>query len=478
MMATAPKGVLRHHGKEYREMKITIVGEGKVGFSLAQRLLSEGHDVTAIDQDADVLSAAVEELDILTVQGNGAALETLKEANVADSDLLIATTNADETNLLCCLTAKKLGCKQTIARVRDPQYVRQALFLKEELGLSLAVNPELAAAQEIYRVLQYPSFLKRESFDKGRVELVELQIDKDSKLKNKKLSEIAPVLGSRVLICAAERDGEVTIPNGSFVLQEGDRITVTAARTEMATIVKKMGLEIHKIRSVMIVGCGRIAAYLAEELQKNGVSIKLVDKKKTTCEAFAIQFPSALVICGDALKHGFLESERVEQTDAVITLTGADEENLMISMFCSHLGVPKTVTKIDRQEYARLFDDRGIGSVVCPKELTANEIIRYVRAMSQSGEGSVRALHRIVGGKAEALEFVVSTSAPYTDVPLSQLKLKPNVLIACISRNNRVIVPKGDDKMLVGDTLIVVTTADRALCDLKDIFEKDTAKSS
>ena len=459
-------------------MKITIVGEGKVGFSLAQRLLAEGHDVTAIDQNADVLSAALEELDILTVHGNGASLETLKEANVADSDLLIATTNADEINLLCCLTAKKLGCTSTIARVRDPQYVGQALFLKEELGLSLAVNPELAAAQEIYRILQYPSFLKRESFDKGRVELVELQIKKDSKLKNKKLSEIAPTLGSRVLICAVEREGNVTIPNGSFVLQEGDRITVTAARTEMAAIVKKLGLVSQKVRSVMIVGGSRIASYLTEELQKSGVSVKLIEKKKDICESFAMQFPSSLVICGDALKHGFLESERVDQTDAVIALTGTDEENLMISMFASHLGVPKTVTKIDRQEYMRLFDDRDIGSVVCPKELTANEIIRYVRAMSQSGEGSVRALHRIVGGKAEALEFTVSQSTPHTNVPLAELKLKPNVLIACISRHNRVIVPKGNDMMLPGDTLIVVTTADRTLCDLKDIFEKDMPKQS
>lgn len=456
-------------------MKIVIVGQGKVGFLLAERLSGEGHDVTVVDENPEVLVESQEALDILTAAGNGASLDTLRAADADHCDLLIATTNRDETNLLCCLTAKKMGCKSTIARVRNPEYVRQALFLKDELGLSFAVNPELAAAQEIYRMIQFPTFLKRETFSKGKVELVELQIDENSPLKGKALYDTGLLLGNRVLICVVERNGEVFIPNGHFVLQAGDRISVTAARNALVSLIRKLGLEQHKIKNVMIIGCSRIAEYLADELLKSGVSVKLIDKDRATCERFALRFPSALVLHGDASRHGFLEAEGITQTDAVITLTGADEENLIISMFSTHMGVSKTVTKIDRNEYVRLFADRGIGSVVCPKELTANEIIRYVRAMSQSGDdtNSVKSLHRIVDGKAEALEFAVSSGAPFLGIPLAKLKLKPNILIACISRSNHVIIPRGNDAMQSGDAVLVVTTADMPISELRDIFEKD-----
>ncbi|MBO5789003.1 MAG: Trk system potassium transporter TrkA [Clostridia bacterium] len=459
-------------------MKIIIVGQGKVGLLLAERLSAEGHDVTVVDSDPTVIAETQETVDILTVEGNGAALDTLMDAGAGQSDLLIATTDADETNLLCCLTAKKLGCKRTIARVRNPQYVKQAIFLKEELGLSFAVNPELAAAKEIFRLIQFPTFLKRETFVRGKVELVELQITKDSKLKGKHIYETASLLGPRVLICAVERNDKVTIPNGRFVLQTGDRITVTAAATELVSLIRKLGLEKTKIKSAMIVGCSRVAEYLAEDLIKSGVSVKLLDKKREVCERFSLRFPEALVLHADAARHGVLEAEGIEHTDAVITLTGMDEENLIISMFASHKGVSKTVTKIDRQEYARLFSDQGIGSVVCPKDLTANEIVRYVRAVKESGEGAaVKALHRIVDGKAEALEFEVRVAAEYTNIPLRRLSLKPNNLLACISRNNQIIIPKGDDMLMVGDNVIVVTTTDQAVGELRDIFLKDVVEA-
>ena len=325
-------------------MKIVIVGQGKVGFLLAERLSGEAHDVTVVDENADVLKESQEALDILTAMGNGASLETLREAGAAEADLVIATTNRDETNILCCLTAKKMGCKSTIARVRDPEYVKQAIFLKEELGLSFAVNPELAAAQEIYRLIQYPTFLKRDTFAKGRVEIVELQIEKTSRLAGKALFEISVLLGNRVLICAVERNDEVFIPNGHFVLQAGDRISVAAARSELVSLIRKLGLEQHKIKSAMIVGCSRIAEYLADELLKSGVFVKLIDKNPEICRRFALRFPSALVLNGDASRQGFLEAEGIAQTDAVITLTGTDEENLIISMFSDHMGVSKTAT--------------------------------------------------------------------------------------------------------------------------------------
>lgn len=456
-------------------MKIVIIGEGKVGTLLADCLSREGHDVVVVDSDPRVLSESQEQLDIMVVPGNGASLEVQKDAGVADSDVLIATTNADETNLLCCILAKKLGCRHTIARVRNPEYSQQVLFLKDELGLSLSINPELAAAQEIFRIIQFPSFLKRDSFDKGRVELVELMVSEGGKLDGKKIYEVASMLKLRILVCAVERDDKVTIPNGGFQLKAGDRITVTAARSTLSKLIKNLGIDQRKIKDVVIVGCSRIAGYLTDELLRSGVDVKIIDKDHEQCVRFAQRFPNILVLHGDASKQGFLESERVGKADAVITLTGIDEENLIISMYASHIGVSKTVTKIDRNEYAGIFASSDIGSLVCPKELTANEIIRYIRAMSSRSEGSVKALHRIVEGKAEALEFNVTSDTPFTDIPLSRLHLKSNLLICCISRSSQIIIPNGDDVMKVGDTVIIVTTADRTIYDLSDIFEKEAA---
>lgn len=459
-------------------MNVIIVGGGKVGISIAERLSYEDHDITLIDTDADVLAEAQETLDVLTVEGNGAAIDTLRRADAGKGDVLIAMTDADEKNLLACLSAKKLGCRHTMARVRDPQYSKHISFLRDDLGLSLSVNPEHAAANEIYRIIQFPSFLKRDSFDKGRVELVEMKIAEGSPLDGKKLYEASNILGLRVLICAVERGDTVTIPNGSFTLKAGDRITVTAARINLAQLIKSLGLLRQRIRGVLIVGCGRIAEYLTDELLRSGVDVKIIEKNAARADAFQLRFPKALVINGNASRHGFLESEGVENFDAVITLTGIDEENLIISMYCSHIGIKKTVTKIDRNEYARLFSGRELGSVVCPKELTANEIIRYIRAISNSGEDSIRALHSIVDGKAEALEFLVTEQTPHTEIPLSNLRFKPNVLIACITRSNQIIIPNGTDVLRPGDTVIVVTTADRTVGDLRDIFERDAVRGA
>ncbi len=458
-------------------MNIIIVGGGKVGISIAERLSYEDHNITLIDTDTDVLTEAQETLDVLTIEGNGAAIDTLRRADAGKGDVLIAMTDADEKNLLCCLSAKKLGCRHTMARVRDPQYSRHIQFLRDDLGLAMAVNPEHMAANEIYRIIQLPSFLKRDSFDKGRVELVEMKIAEGSPLDGKKLYEASGILGLRVLICAVERDDTVTIPNGSFTLRAGDRITVTAARIDLAVLVKSLGLMRQKIRGVLIIGCGRIAEYLTDELLRSGVSVKVIEKDRARAEEFQLRFPRALVINGNASQRGFLESEGVDNFDAVITLTGVDEENLIISMYCSHMGIKKTVTKIDRNEYLRLFSDRDVGSVVCPKELTANEIIRYIRAISNSGEDSIRALHRLVDGKAEALEFLVTDATPHIDIPLSRLRFKQNVLIACITRSNQVIIPNGNDTLHPGDTVIVVTTADRTVGDLRDIFERDAVRN-
>lgn len=456
-------------------MKIVIIGCGKVGFTLAEQLSREDHDIVVVDENHRYLEEAQDTLDIMTVEGNGASLEVLRDAGTADADVLIATTSADEINLLCCISAKKLGCRHTIARVRNPQYTQQIAFLKDELGLSLSVNPEQAAAQEIFKIIQIPSFLKRDSFYKGRVELVELKLTEGGKLDGKRIMDAVKLLGLRVLICAVERDGKVFIPNGRFELKGGDRITVTAARSLLAKLIHNLDLEHQKIRGVMIIGCSRVAEYLAEELIKSGVDVKLIEKDAEKCRQFSINFPEAVVINGDASERGFLEAQGLEMVDAVITLTGNDEENLITSIYANHLGVTKTVTKVDRNEYARLFDDR-IGSIVCPKDLTSNEILRYIRAMGNRGDGTVKALHRIVDGKAEALEFAASTPAAFLGVPLAKLNIKPNTLIACICRSNQIIIPKGDDEIRLGDTLIVVTGAEQSYSDLNDIFEKEAVK--
>lgn len=453
-------------------MKITITGGGTVGCALAERLSSEGHDIIVVDVNPAVLSSLPDTLDVMTVEGNSASLEVLKSAGVADADLMIATANADEINILSCIAAKKLGCPHTIARVRNPEYTQQLMFLKEELGLSLSVNPELAAAQEIYRLIQFPSFLKRDSFNKGRVELVEFALSAGSVLVGKKLSEVSAVIGPRALICAVERGEEVFIPKGSFELAADDKITVTAARKELAALIKRLELVKQKIHSVLIIGGSRIAEYLTEELLRSGVNVKIIDRDLGRCEFLSQKFPNALIIHGDAARRGFLESEGIAATDAVITLTGLDEENLIISKYATYVGVPKVITKMKRTEFSHLFENRDIGSLVCPKELTVNEITRYVRAMANSGPGSLRALHRIVDGKAEALEFTAQP-AEYIGVPISQLHIKPEMLIACIWRRNSLIIPKGDDLIQVGDILIVVTSADRTVSELQDIFEKD-----
>ena len=457
-------------------MKIIIVGVGKVGYSLCEQLSREGHDIVAVDTDAKLLEESQQQLDIMVVAGNGASLDVLKNAGAGDADVLIACTDADEINLLCCITAQKLGSRHTIARVRNPEYTRQIAFLREQLGLSLSINPEQTAAQEIYRLIQFPLFLKRDSFDKGRVELVELKLTETSKLVDKRIMDVTDVLGLHVLVCAVERENEVFIPNGRFELKAGDRITVTAARSDLAKLVKSLDLVRKKIRYVVIVGGGRVTEYLTEELEKSGVDVMIIEKNEEICNRLSLRFPRQLIVHGDASRKGFLESQGVGNADAVITLTGIDEENLIVSMYVSRIGVEKTVTKIDRTEYARLFSDSDIGSVVCPKELVASEIVRYIRSISGSGSGSVRSLHRIVDGKVEALEFLASGDAPYFNVPLNRLNIKQNVLIACISRNYQIIIPCGDDCIKPNDTIIAVTDAERTISDLKDIFEKDPVK--
>ena len=452
-------------------MNIIIVGDGKVGAALASQLSAEGHDVTIIDSNPLVLNHSAEQLDVMVVTGNGASMNTLREAGAEKADLLIAATSRDELNLLTCLTAKKLGTGHTIARIRNPEYSDQLVAMREELGLSLTVNPEQAAAHEAYQLLQFPSFLKRESFAKGRVEIVAIPVNEGARLSGIPLRKLYEIARVNVLVCAVEREGRIHIPGGSFVLRGGDTIYVTAALQDLAQLIKNLGLVDRKVRSLLMIGGSRIAFYLARRCLDSGMSVKIIERERSRCVELAEVLPEATIIEGDGSRQEVLDAEGIRSYDAVITLTGMDEENLILSMFASHLGVGKVITKINRIDYTDVFRRLGIGSVISPKGLCCANIVRYVRAMSTaSGIDSVVALHSIVDGQVEALEFLAGPTTRHCGEPLKGIPLKSGILIACITHKGHTILPKGDSRFYPGDTVIVVTAGDRAINALENIF--------
>lgn len=453
-------------------MKIAIIGDGNVGFTLAKQLSKEGHDLVLIDSDPDVLQRSQERLDVLVVSGNGASLEVQREADIANCDLMVAVTSSDETNLLCCILAKKLGCSHTISRVRNSEYNQQIQYLREDLGLSMAINPELMTAHQIFRSLEFPSFLNLDAFAKGRVELVELLLDEKNALTNRRIDDMKGELRRHILVCAVERDGEVIIPRGGFVFRSGDKITITAPRRDLAKVIKQLELDAQKIRNVMIIGGSTIAEYLADDLINVGIGVKIIEIDEKRANELAERLPKALIIHDDGSSHEVLRAERIDETDAVVTLTGVDEMNIVISMFASKAGVPKTITKLDHNEYNVLFADKGIGSTVCPTELITTDILRYVRAMSSgsSGSGTAITLHRIVDEKAEAIEFEVGADTKHLGVPFSRIPFRKDLLVACITRMGKVIFPGGSDYLQIDDTVIIVTTAEHTVLELNNIF--------
>ncbi len=452
-------------------MKIVIVGDGKVGSALTVQLAKEGHDVVVIDSNRMVLQETQQYLDVNVIHGNGALMRIQKMADVDNSDLLIAATSADETNLLCCMLARRLGCKRTIARVRNPEFSAQLYLLREDLGLNMFINPEGTTAREIYRLLQFPSFLKRDSFAKGRAEIVELEIREDSPLNGVRLIDLSKVVKVKVLVCAVVRGNEVFISNsGGFTLAAGDRISVTASSGDLAKFIRSLGIERKKIRDAMIIGGSRIAVYLAESLVQSGVKVKLIEIDEERCNELAITLPKVNVVNADGSDKNVLDSEGIAQTDAVITLTDIDEINLIISMYANFLGVYRGITKINRTEYSEVLNDKGIDCVVSPKDLCSSEILRYVRALDNRKGETMLSLHRIVDDRVEALEFRAGKDLPQLGRPLSQLHFKPNTLIACLSRRGKIIIPQGSDCIEEDDTVVVVSLSDHGVNHLGDIF--------
>lgn len=452
-------------------MRIVIVGDGKVGITLTEQLSKEGHDIVIVDNNEEVLRDSVEQFDVLGVLGNGASLNVQQEANVGASDLLIAATSGDEVNLLCCILGRKLGVKHTIARVRNPEYTQQLTFLKDELGLSMTINPERAAAMEILNLLRFPAALKRDTFAKGRVEIIELKVAGNSPLNGRSLSELPRIAkAAPVLICAVTRGDTVYIPSGDFRLQEGDKINVTGTIQDLTAFIRRLKIIERRIHNVLLIGGSRIAFYLAAALITDGTSVKIIEIDPQRCEQLAAMLPHATVVCADGSRPSVLAAEGFEQSDAVITLTDIDEENIVISMYSSHMGVPKVITKINSIEYNAIYRNMGIESVVSPKNIVCSDIVRYVRAMENTSEDAVLALHRLVEGRVDALEFLVTDDTLHQEKKLRHISLKPNLLVACINRGGRIIIPGGNDYFQRGDTVVVVTTSDHMYSNINSIF--------
>ena len=452
-------------------MKIVIVGGGKVGFAIAREVSGEGHDVTIIDHNPANYERLSVGLDCMAILGDGNSLETLRAANTADSDLLIAATPNDEVNILCCFLARKMGCPNTIARLRREGYKEEMDLLKEDLGLSMMVTPDNAAAREVFRLLQYPGFLKRESFAKSRVEMVAFEVRKDGVLNGKKLMELPRVLHQKILVCAVQRDGEAIIPSGTFELKDGDEIFVTAPATELPRLMENVGLKKKRMRDVMIIGAGRMGVALARMLLESGVRVKLLDKDRDRCREVAEMLPGALVLCGDGTRQETLNSENLSQMDAVVATTNMDEENVFICMYANMAGVPQAIPKVNRTEYVTVCQNCGIKSIISPKDICAQEIVHYVRAMQSTSADSILSVYRLMDGKVETLEFEVTDDVPHLGEKLTDVRLKPNMLIACITRHGKVIFPGGSDSLQKGDVVVVVTSGDRVVVELREIFE-------
>lgn len=451
-------------------MQIIIVGCGKVGLTLAEQLTSEGHNLVLIDLDSEKIQEAVENFDVMGIVGNGSSFNVLSEADVDHTDLLIAVTGSDELNLLCCLIAKKTGHCQTIARVRNPLYNKELAFIKEQLGISMIINPELAAATEISRILRFPSANKIDRFAKGKVEMVKFRLRPEFKLDGFRVKDIISKLKFDVLVCAVERCEDVYIPNGEFILRDNDIISIMATPQNSMGLFKRIGVKTNQVRSCMIVGGGTIGYYLAQRLCEMHINVRLIEANKERCEELTELLPEATIIHGDGTDKQLLTEEGLAQTESFVSLTNLDEENLFLALYAKKHSNAKLIAKVNRITFDDIIDELNIDSIIYPKYLTADYITQYVRAMQNSIGSNVETLYHILNNRAEALEFIVREESKVTNIPLYELNTRDNLLICCILRKGEIRIPRGHDSIQVGDTVIVVTTA-KALNDIRDIVK-------
>ena len=452
-------------------MKIIVVGCGKIGVTILERLLEEGHELVAIDNNPGVIDEITNIYDVMAVCGNGADSDTLAEADVEKAELFVAVTDSDELNMLSCFSARKMGAKHTIARIRNPEYNDQSLsFMKHQLELSMSINPEMMAAQEFFNLLKLPSALKVETFGRRNFEMVELIVKQDSPLNGIPLIEMRKKYDAQFLIGIVQRAEEVYIPDGSFELKQGDKIAIIAPPNEMHRLLKMIKSLKKQARNVIILGASRTSYYLAKMLINSGNTVKVIEKDKQRCVEFCESLPDAVVIQGDGAFQELLLEEGIRSTDAFVALTGMDEENILVSFYAMSQNVPKVISKVNRDELSQMAEKLGLDCIVSPQKTISDVLARYARALHNSIGSKVEALYNMMDGKAEALEFNVLADFPWTNIPLKDMKLKSNTLIAAIIRGRKAMIPTGNDRILSGDKVIVIA-ANKHLRDLSDIMQ-------
>ncbi len=471
--AAACVEVARHYGEWYNRpvwaqgmgpgvgigayMNIIIVGCGKVGYTLVEQLCKEDHNIVVVDEKESKVRNITDDLDALGVVGNGVSYQVLQEAGIQQADLLIAVTGSDELNLLCCVLARKAsGCK-TIARVRGPVYSQELDFLKESLGIAMCINPEAAAAAEIARLFQFPQAIKVDLFSKGRIELLHFRIGEQSILKDKEIQYIRNKINQDVLVCIVRRGEEVFIPGGSFVMREGDVLGIVSTPQKAGEFFSRIGITAGKARSAMIVGGGKIGYYLAKRLLEVGINTKIIDMNFARCEELSALLPKATVICGDGTDKDLLSQEGLERVEGFAALTELDEENILLSLYAKKVSKAKVITKVNRITFSSVINDLHMDSIVYPRLVTADTILRYTRALgAASGYDRIENLYKLDDGGAEAMEFIISEESPVTQKPLGQLRIKPGVLICSIRRGRKIILPNGQSQLAKGDHVVLV----------------------
>lgn len=452
-------------------MNIIVVGCGKIGTTVLESLVAEGHDVTAVDVRPAALTEITNIHDVITVCGNGADCETLREAGAAHAELVVAATGSDEVNMLCCHVAKKLGAHNTVARIRKPEFNDGSLTtMKDILDLSLAINPDRLAAMDMYHILRLPAAVKLETFASGNFEMIEIKLKEDSPLVGVPLYRLRDSFKATFLICVVQRGEEVFIPDGNFVLQGGDRIGITAKHSEMQKLLRTVTAKRKQTRKVMILGGSRTAYYLAKRLLGTSTEVKIIDKDRDTCENLCELLPGATVICGDGTQQELLLEEGLRDMDAFVSLTGMDEQNILLAFFAASHNVPKVIPKVNRRELGDLAERLGLDCVVSPRHAIADVLVQHARALENSWGSNVETLYRLMDDGAEALEFNVKDDPRLVNIPLKTLQLKSQVLVAGINRGREVLIPTGDDVILPGDKVVVITAA-RRLNDLADILK-------
>lgn len=451
-------------------MNIIIIGCGRVGSAVAQQLCEDGHDITIIDTKADIVQKMANSTDVRGICGNGASYSIQKEAGIEKADLMIAVTSQDEINLLCCLIAKKAGGCQTIARVRNPVYHNEVSYIKEELGLSMIINPEWATAQEAARLLRFPSAIDIDTFAQGRIELLRFRLPKNSPLCNQQIKDISAFSTCEVLICAIERGEEVLIPDGFAFLRENDIISIVVSSSNANRFFHLINIQTNQVKNTVIIGGGKIAFYLAQQLLDMGIHVKIIEKDRNKCDELCELLPKATIVYGDAAEQDFLEEEGLSDAEGFAAFTNIDEENVMLSLYAKSHSHAKIITKVSDTTYTSIINTLDLGSVIYPKHLTTEYILQYVRAMQNSIGSNVETLYRLIDGKVEALEFIIRKENKVTNTPLRDLKLRSNLRVCAIHRNKKIIIPKGQDCLEVGDSVVIITT-NHGLKDICDILK-------